>query len=227
MPRRAALPLALPIALLFAGANAIAHDYWLEPHGDDYLLYRGHRHSDHQGGETEPYDPAIVTRALCIDAAGTSREIDASKEYPARLPGPCAAVLVEADSGLWSHSHTTSQGERRVTWRALEVVKRIDDWKPALARPLAQGLEILSPKDPTVLKPGDKLRLLVTENGRPRGGVSVAYDGDTRGVTGPNGLINLKVRHGGPQFISASLEEPSSSGAEALLRSTVLMFDLR
>lgn len=218
---------ALLLALLFSGTHTIAHDYWLEAHGNDYLLYRGHRHPAQQGAETEPYDPAIITRALCVDTAGSSHEVSASQEYPARIPGPCAALLVEADSGLWSHSRATSEGERRITWRSLEVVKRINNWGSVLARPLSDGLEILSPENPTALRPGDKLRLLVTENGRPRGGVAVAYDGDTRGVTGPNGLINLKVRHGDTQFISASVEEPSPSGAESLLRSTVLMFDLR
>jgi hypothetical protein len=66
----------------------------------------------------------------------------------------------------------------------------------------------------------------VTLEGRPKAGVSVAYDGDTRGVTGANGLINLKVRHGGPQVIAASIQEPDPSGGPDLLRSATLLLDL-
>jgi hypothetical protein len=76
------------------------------------------------------------------------------------------------------------------------------------------------------LAPGDKLRLLVTLGGRPKAGVSVAYDGDTRGVTGANGLINLKVRHGGTQLIAASVLEPGPEGGPDLLRSATLVLDL-
>jgi nickel transport protein len=211
-----------------------AHDYWLEVEGDDYILFRGHRHSGHRGEDLVPYDPAIVTRALCAEASGTVREVQGSSAYPIRIPGPCAVVLVEADSGTWSHTYTGSQRREGAepksvthTWRALETVKRLNSWGPGLGRPLSQGLEITSPKDPMGLAPGEKLRLIVTQDGRPRAGVSVAYDGDTRGVTGANGLINLKVRHGGTQVITASLEEPDPQGGPSLLRSTVLLLDLK
>ena len=228
---RRVLPLLL---LLQSWALVQAHDYWLEPQGVDYLLYQGHRHSGHQGQELIPYDPAIVTRARCVSPAGALQEVPPSRTYPARIPGPCAAVLVEADSGTWSHTHT---GTRQApgadpksvtrTWRALESVKRLDRWAPGLGRPLSQALEITSPQDPAELETGDKLRLLVTQGGRPRAGVSVAYDGDTRGVTGANGLINLKVRHGGTQVITASVEEPGKDGGPAVLHSTALFLDLR
>jgi len=230
--RHAALPLLL---MVLASGLAQAHDYWLDPDGDDYLLYRGHRHSGHQGEDLVPYDPAIVTRAHCAGADGAVREVPPSRTYPSRIPGPCAAVLVEADSGTWSHTHTgTRQGTGNEpksmtrTWQALESVKLLNGWAPGLGRPLSQALEITSPQDPTGLAPSEKLRLLVTLAGRPKAGVSVAYDGETRGVTGANGLINLKVRHGGTQVVSASIEEPSAKGdGSSLLHSTVLTFVLK
>ncbi|MGE5153698.1 MAG: DUF4198 domain-containing protein [Bdellovibrio bacteriovorus] len=228
---RFALPLLL---LLLPWGSVQAHDYWLDAEGDDSLLYRGHRHSGHQGEELVPYDPAIVTRALCAAADGSVQEVPPLRTYPARIPGPCAAVLVEADSGTWSHTHIGTRqadgAERKSmtrTWRSLESVKRLNGWGPGLGRPLSQALEINSPKDPTGLVPGDKLRLLITHRGRPRAGVSVAYDGDTRGVTGANGLINLRVRHGGTQVITASVEEPDPQGGPSLLHTTTLVLDLK
>jgi len=223
----------LRLLLLGPLGVAQAHDYWLEPQGNDYLLYQGHRHSGHQGQDLVPYDPSIVTAALCANNLGSVQKVDPSKTYPARVLGPCAAVVVEVDSGTWSHTHKGTHGGTETesapatrTWRALESVKRLNAWGPGLGRPLAQGLEITSPKDPMGLAPGDKLRLLVTLGGRPKAGVSVAYDGDTRGVTGANGLINLKVRHGGTQLIAASVLEPGPEGGPDLLRSATLVLDL-
>jgi hypothetical protein len=213
---------------------AQAHDYWLDTQGDAYVLYRGHRHSGHQGEDLVPYDPAIVTRALCAGSDGAVREMPPSRTYPARIPGPCAAVLVEADSGTWSHTHTGTHQETgnkpksgTRTWRALESVKRLDTWAPGFGRPISQALEITSPEDPTRVAPGEKLRLLITLAGRPKAGVSVAYDGETRGLTGANGLINLKVRHGGTQVVSASIEEPDPKGGPSRLHATTLLFDLK
>lgn len=227
-------PVVLGLLLLGPLGLAQAHDYWLDTQGEDYVLYRGHRHSGHQGEDLVPYDPAIVTRALCAGADGAAREVPPLRTYPARIPGPCVAVLVEADSGIWSHTHTgTRQGigtkPKSVTrtWRALESVKRLDGWAPGLGRLLSQALEITSPQDPTRLAPGEKLRLLITLAGRPKAGVSVAYDGETRGVTGANGLINLKVRHGGTQVVSASIEEPDPKGGPSRLHATTLLFDLK
>jgi uncharacterized GH25 family protein len=228
---RAALPL---LVLVLASGLAQAHDYWLDTQGHDYVLYRGHRHSGHQGEDLVPYDPAIVTRALCAAAEGAVREVAPSRTYPARIPGPCAAVLVEADSGTWSHTHSgtrqapgTEPKSVSRTWRALESVKLINGWVPGLGRPLSQALEITTPEDPTRRVPGEKLRLLVTLAGRPKSAVSVAYDGETRGLTGANGLINLKVRHGGTQVVSASIEEPDPQGGPSRLHVTTLLFDLK
>ena len=47
------------LMLLLGASAATAHDYWLEPDGQDYLLYRGHRYSQHQGEAVVPYEPSI------------------------------------------------------------------------------------------------------------------------------------------------------------------------
>jgi hypothetical protein len=226
--------LLLGLLLLGPLGPALAHDYWLEPQGNDYLLYRGHRHSGHQGQDLVPYDPAILTRALCAGPDGAVRELAPSRTHPARIPGPCAAVVAEVDAGTWTHAHKgarqgpgTEPGSAKRTWRALESVKRLNAWGPGLGRPISRDLEITSPRDPLGLARGDKLRLLVTLEGRPKAGVSVAYDGDTRGITGANGLINLKVRHGGTQVITASIQEPDPSGGPDLLRSATLLLELQ
>ncbi len=157
--------------------------------------------------------------------------------YPVRVAGPCAAVYVHADSGYWSQTltGTTNQPPEALfgvlrSWHALESAKLIESWSDALARPVSghsEHLEIISETDPFGLEVGRKLRLLVMRGGKPVQGVAVAYNGDARGVTGADGRINIRVRHGGAQRITASIDEPLD-GAEVdkRVRSTALFFEL-
>lgn len=221
------------LALLFLTATCVqAHDYWLEPEGSDYLLWRGHRHSQHAGEALVPYKPQIVRDVLCAGANGAVRPVTPSNAYPVRIPGPCTAVTVEADSGTWSQTLTGTKNQPPGelvgvlrSWRAIEGVKRLEAWSAGLGRPLSAGLEITPTADPFRLSEGEKLRLLVTFEGRPRAGVTVAYDDEPRGVTGADGRINLRIRHRGTQVITASIDETSPDGSK-VVRSTALLFDL-
>jgi nickel transport protein len=228
------LPLVL-VALLGVAPAASAHDYWLEPVGEDYLLHRGHRFSQHGGEEEVPFDPSIVTGTHCLRRAESAPGLsEISSGYPPRIRGPCLALVVAADSGYWSQTLTGTKNRAKDelfgvlrSWHALESVKRVEGWDERLRRPLSDDLELVFTRDPFGLSPGDKLRLMATLGGEPVKGATVAYDGDPRGVTGKDGRINLRIRHEGLQVISASLEEPLD-GAEAdkRVRSTVLMFDI-
>jgi hypothetical protein len=65
----------------------------------------------------------------------------------------------------------------------------------------------------------------VTWNGEARAGVTVAYDGEPRGVTDAAGAINIRLRHGGRQLISAGFDEPiESDEADSAVHATVLQF---
>jgi nickel transport protein len=220
-------------ALLAAAAHA--HDYWFEPSGEDYLLHRGHRFSQHEGAKEVPFDPEIVTGAYCLRQGGPEPVPAAiSGGYPLRVAGPCMAVLVTADSGYWSQTLTGTKNRGRDelfgvlrSWQALENVKRVETWAERLLAPLSTDLELVFTENPFALAVGDKLRLAVRLHGQPAAGATVAYHGDPRGVTGEDGRINLRIRHRGLQLISASLEEPlDSDKADRRVRSTILMFDI-
>mgnify|MGYP001814810636 CR=1 FL=1 len=78
-----------------------------------------------------------------------------------------------------------------------------------------------------MLVPGKKLRLLVAYRKQPAEGVVVTYDGKPRGQTGPDGRINIRVRHAGFQVIQASLSRPDPSGmADEIIRTTNLNLEL-
>lgn len=222
----------LGAAMLVAGPAA-AHDLWLERDGEGFLLQYGHRHSGHEGNEIEPYAADMVLAVDCFGIDGQRRSAERSAESPVRITGSCDALHVLTSSGFWSRS---TEGLRNQpaselsgvlrSWESIEGVKRLDAWSPALARPLTQALELTPERDPFALRPGDKLRLLITFEGKPRAGVTVAYDGEPRGITDSSGHINIRIRRPGEQAISASFQAPRSDGlADVTVHATALNFN--
>lgn len=226
---------ALLVGAMLAG-GAHAHDLWLEREsaGGRIALLQGHRSAAHAGEAQVPYAAGFVRQASCHDAQGGSRPLPLAGAYPLRFPAECSALLLVASSGYWTKTAWETKNVPKTgiagvlrSWRADETVKRLDRWSPALSAPLSAGLEITPVDDPFALRPDDKLRLRVTHGGKPRAGVPVAYDGATRGTTGDDGAIVLRLRHGGLQMISASIETPLADGkADLLIESTTLNFEL-
>lgn len=212
-----------------------AHDYWIERDGDAYVLYQGHLYAAHAGEERVVYDPAIVRQTYCARSDGELTRSPASATYPFRLTGTCAAVFIQASSGYWSQSLTGTKNKPKTevsgvlrSWLSEESIKFIESWTPRLSGPLTEGLELVPLSDPHALTPGDKLQLLATWRGKPKAGVTVAYQGDPRGVTGADGTVNIRLRQGGTQVLSASFEEPlNDAKADKIVRATILQFQLR
>ncbi len=222
--------------VLFVISSSSAHDYWYEASGQDYVLYRGHHLIEHEGEEIVPYDPSIVKKIYCESTDGVIQELPPPSQYPTRIPGPCASLAVEVNSGYWSQTwtETVNQSKDEVpdvlfSWQAFESAKLINSWSDGhKPRPLSNGLEIVSEKNPLDLEVGQKLRLLVMQEGNPRSGVTIAYDGKPRGVTGKDGRINIRIRHPGLQVITGSIDEPplDEEKAEKLIRATALFLEL-
>jgi nickel transport protein len=213
---------------------SMAHEYWFEREGDQLALYQGHLYSSHAGEDRVAYDPAIVKEAKCLERSGALHALALLPNYPARFLSSCAALWVQTSSGYWSQSLTGTVNKPKTevrgalrSWMSEESIKRLDIWLPALAAPLGAGLELVPSENPLALRAGDKARLLATWHGKPKAGVAVAYDGETRGVTDSDGRINIRIRHGGAQVISASFDEPLADlKADKIVRATVLQFQL-
>ena len=224
-------PRLLPCLALLGclAAPAQAHDLWLEPGPAGLTLYQGHRHSSHAGAELEPYDPAIFQGARC----GTSPARPLAQGYPLRF-ADCPRLTLDLSSGYWTKTPWETRNTPRTglsgvlkSWRSEERLIRLGRWDAALARPLGDGLEILPTHDPFALEAGDKLQVRVFEAGQPAAGVPVAYGDSTRGVTGPDGSINLRLRQAGLQRLSATRETPLRDGkADVLVRTSTLQFEL-
>ena len=213
---------------------AVAHDLWIEKENGSYVLYQGHRHSAHSGAEVVPYDISAVKGMLCVDEAGKPQPLTAGKEYPARAAGNCAALLTMFSTGYWTKTawETRNVPKTGVTgvvksWHSAESVKLVERWSATGTTPLGVGLELTLTVNPLVLKAGDKLVVRVTDAGKPVAGVPVAYAGDTRGASGADGTVAIRLRQGGMQVLEASLETPLSDGkADTAIRTASLQFEI-
>jgi nickel transport protein len=232
---KAAMHRAFALLLLPIALPAAAHDLWLERDNGGLTLYQGHKYSSHGGAEAIPYEASFVKGALCLEAGGRNKPLALARAAPWRTTATdCAAIRVAASSGYWTKTPWETKNVPKTgisgairSWLSEESVKRIDRWTPGADRPLSDGLEITPTVDPLTLKPGDKLVVLVTENRQPKAGVPVAYGDDVRGVTGEDGRIAVRLRHGGMQLIAASVETPLNDGkADVAIRSAILQFEL-
>lgn len=225
----------LPLCLAGCLSVAHAHDLWLDKEGKHWTLFQGHRHSAHAGSETMSYGSNFVTAAKCLDERGkTPRPLAVLGSSPWKATGDCAALLLEVSSGYWSKTPWETQNVAKPqapgalkSWLSKDSLKLLCRSSPAFSQPLGEGLEIVPTTDPFLLKPGDKLVVRVLRAGKPLVGVPVAYHGDTRGETGPDGRIAIRLRHGGIQLISASIEVPLYDGkADAEMLSATLQWEL-
>lgn len=222
------------LCLALCTPPAFAHDLWLEKGGRNWTLYQGHRHSSHAGAETLAYGGDFVTGTRCVDTRGASRPLAVAGTAPWTAAGDCAALLIEVSSGYWSKTPWETKNVPKPqapgalkSWLSKESLKRLEQWSPAFAQPLGDGLEIVPTADPFALKSGDKLVVRVLRAGKPLAGVPVAYHGDTRGETDAEGRIAIRLRHGGVQLISASVETPLADGkADLEIVAATLQFDL-
>jgi nickel transport protein len=213
---------------------AQAHDLWVEREGTLHTLYYGHERSGHAGAKRLAYRPERVRQALCFASDGKPLRAELGQAYPVTLDGPCAASFFLFSSGYWSKTphgmKNLPKGEAGAvlaSWLSVEAVKRLDAWGEALARPLTQALEIVPLRNPLTLQAGDKLGVLVTLDGRPLAGATVAYFGQPRGVSGADGRVNVRLQRPGLQLIQASLETALHDGrADRLVQSSALQFEI-
>ncbi|MDD5058268.1 MAG: DUF4198 domain-containing protein [Sideroxydans sp.] len=226
------MPFVPLILILLLPVSVYAHDLWFEKEANVYSLYQGHRHSAHSGAEIIQYEPGAVKSALCSDGAGKTRTLMPGKAYPAKFEGACAVLLGSFSSGYWTKTAWETKNVPKTgisgvikSWYSEESVKVIERWTGAT--PLGSGLEITPTTNPLTLSVGDKLTVLVTDNGKPVTGVPVAYFGDTRGATGQDGKVSIRLRQPGMQLIEASTETPLSDGkADTAIRTASLQFEV-
>ena len=197
-------------------SSAMAHDLWVETESGVHVLRYGHERSKHDGERSLTYAPDFVKQALCFGPDGKATKASWVNGFPARLTGRCAATLFSASSGFWTKTPYGTQNKPKSevgpaidSWESFDTVKTLREWSPGFARPLGNDLELVPEENPFKLKAGDKLAVRTYWRGQPRAGVTVAYHGSPRGVTGPDGAVNVRLRDAGFQLLQASVDEPA------------------
>jgi nickel transport protein len=224
----------LPLLLLLSATPLAAHDLWLEDDNAGGLtLYYGH--SDRNNAENSSYQADFVKDALCLKADSRIEALALTQTVLWHTTASdCAVIHITASSGYWTKTpwetkNVVKTGMAGVikSWLSEESVKRISRWLPGADRPLSAGIEITPTVNPLVLRSGDKLVVLVTENRQPKAGVPVAYGDDVRGTTGEDGRIAIRLRHGGIQLIKTTIEAPLANGkADVTIHSAALQFEI-
>ena len=224
----------LLVPLLLAALPAAAHDLWLEPTAEGYLVRYGHRaHSGHAGAQEVRYEPGAVKAAQCV-AGGAPAAMPVGTAYPVLIQGHCDVAYVLMSTGFWTRTPLGTKNQPKTTvptplgaWQSFDSVKRLERWTDEAAQPLGVALEIVPLDNPLAVGVGDKLTVRLLHDGQPMAGRSVSYDDRPRGVTGADGTINVRLRHDGEQTIQASARMPyAGPEADEIVHTTALSFRL-
>lgn len=223
------------LVTILACATAGAHDVFWSAGADADTLVEGHLSGHaHGGAANEPLEAARVAWLATVGADGVRREPPLPDSTPVTVPADGVADFALVDWGWWTKTaegtvnrHPSQVARPLQAWRSQETVKHLRGWHPVLSAPLGKGLELTPLTDPRTLSRGDKLAVLATLDGEPVAGAAVAYGDDTRGVSGSDGLVNVRLRAAGLQVVRASLRRPDADlPRHEDVRSAVLTFDL-
>lgn len=224
---------------LAASPFARAHDVWLEPDANDFVVSVGH-HDDghmhahehghgHNGDELMTYDPDRILAARCRRGAQTRRPA-LSSAYPVRLTGPCDTAAVWTSSGYWSKTPygtkplAKDQTEAIRSWRAFYNAKRVLAWR---GQPFGMGLELVAQDDPLALGRNETLALRVLFDGEPVAGATVNHQGEAIGRSDADGVVELTLHGPGTHRIVARVERPADGvKADIERHAAAYMFDI-
>ncbi len=184
-----------------------AHDAWLTPDG---RFHYGHLHPEQGEAKELAYDAAKLKQS-CLVPEGAA----------------CLALYAELDSGTWAKTYDgtkpggrTAHPEALKTWHSVESVTYLK----TLSAPLpAQGFTLRIEGEPRV---GERLRIITELNGKPLANIPVAYFGEVRGMSAEDGHVNIRLRQGGLQQITATLRQKGTVEDESLITHT-LNFEVR
>ena len=218
--------------ILFAPLTAGGHELWFEDAGGPLVLYRGHgpdaaihtEAKDH-GEANAPCPRDQYLRATVVDNNGALHHFSSGQDIPKIWPPEARAMAVTVSSGCWTKTPRGTVNLPRdraesplTSWRSFESIKHIRSWDPSLVRPLvvdsSGNLEITPLTNPLRMNRGDKLQVLVTSQGKPVVGSIVTYNGKPRGVTGPRGMINIRLKQDGRQSLATTVTTPMPNDEE-------------
>ncbi|WP_460031163.1 DUF4198 domain-containing protein [Megalodesulfovibrio paquesii] len=211
--------------VLLAATAAHAHDMWLEKRGTKVELFYGHP------GKTDPYPVSRITAMKGITENGwavTLPPVEHKGTAHALLNDNFSMLTVEFDNKYWYN--TKEDGWRNFLipqeirgtiieeGESYKLAKEIVTWQPFMAKPIGQRAEIVPLKDPSTLKEGDILPVMLCFEGKPmpakgaRISTSAKHDVEDPELISPANpeLIEVKVGPAGRQMIIGKYERAVS-----------------
>lgn len=172
---RKQIVLAISCLVLLATASMVqAHDLWLEKRGDKAFLFYGHP------GNTDSYPLSKISSLSGITANQWEVPLQ-PMQYKASgfawLTDEFVMLTASFDNQYWFSTEedgwrnfATPQEVRGTILeegKALKYTKNIVEWRDFMKKPVGMRAEIVPLKDPTRLKEGDTLPVMLYYEGKP------------------------------------------------------------
>lgn len=211
------------LTLLTLTASLFAHDMWID---NSHQLYYGHMEKKNSHGDERIVQQDEIARTFCVQ--GTTHFETKEK----KLQSDCDALFVELEQNYYTKTpYGTKKQPKDETamaiksFQSVESVKRIYNNNGVTLT--NSGLELTLRNDPMSIEAGDKARVSVSFNGKPKAGVTVANGDRVIGASDEEGHINVRVREPGLQNIKASYKIKSDGvKCDEIIHSTTLNFEV-
>ncbi len=200
----------------------LAHDMWID---DSALVHYGHRNIAHSHGDNKIIQGGEMQYVSCLKDAKII-SFDSAKQQ-------CDALFVQLKPTYYTK---TPYGTKKLpknevkmaisSFLSLESIKRIYNYKGV--EPFKKGLELTLINNLSEIEVGDKARLLVLFDAKPKEGVTVANDDKPIGISGKDGRVNVRIKQKGLQNLKASFSIPcDSEKCDKMIYSTTLNIEVR
>jgi nickel transport protein len=180
--------------------SLFAHDVWID---NSPAVYYGHMDKKSSHGDETVIIKEKILKASC------SKNSNISEIKNKKVISTCDAIFVELKKAYYTKTPygTKNQSKDKTkmaikSFQSIESVKRV--YNDSGVELFKSGLELSLRNNLSDINVDDKARLLVSFNGRPQAGVSVAYGDKVIGGSDEKGHINIRIRKSGLQNIKAS-----------------------
>lgn len=196
-------------ALVFFGAflivqstPALAHDFLIEPKGDDFMVVFGH------GMQREEFEVSKVKQVKAVGLQGKEIPVQREKKEKGlmlKINGRPSVIVASIDNGYWSKTiYGWKELPKRKASRVVEAIrslffsKTILSWNDAIpAASMDADLDIIPLNNPFEVKAGESLSLKVLLRGQPLPGAEVIGGEHAKlGKTGKDGLVKVPLMRG-------------------------------
>lgn len=206
--------LLLVLLVLALAREAGAHEFWLEPRGDAFVLVYGH------GDDRSSYRAEVLKEARAFGPAGKEVALMrtvAGDQVHLAPSAPVAEIVLTVDTGYWVKTirgwknRTRRQEPRNVdSQKSLEYGRMLVRPGQAATKPRGLPLEIV-PQGPVAAS----FPVQVLLRGRPLAGARLECGHRDLGVTDAEGRLTVRMPGSGWRVLVARHREPLEGDPDA------------